>query len=70
MASNKIDWRKIVAEFNEFAGFSTQFCKDKNITKGQLFYYKKKFKDEDTVFCPINIKDDKKEISIFRKSNP
>lgn len=59
MAENKIDWRKTVDEYIKFKGSSSEFCKNRNITKGQLFYYKKKFLDEETVFCPININDRK-----------
>lgn len=59
MAENKIDWRKTVDEYIKFKGSSSEFCKNRNIIKGQLFYYKKKFLDEGTVFCPININDRK-----------
>ena len=31
------------------------FVITRNITKGQLFYYKKKFLEVGTTFCPINI---------------
>ena len=61
MANAKINWRKIVDEYIEFNGSSTKFCENRNISKGQLFYYKKKFISEDTVFCPINLKEDKTE---------
>ncbi len=59
MAENTINWRKTVDEYIKFNGSSTEFCKKRNITKGQLFYYKKKFKNEGSVFCPINIQENK-----------
>ena len=52
---NKIDWKKIVNEYLKFNGSARDFCNTRNITKGQLFYYKKKFLETDTTFCPINI---------------
>lgn len=59
--SNKIDWRKTIDEYIKFEGSSKEFCEDRNITKGQLFYYKKKFLDKGTVFCAIDINKDKAE---------
>jgi hypothetical protein len=53
--SKKIDWNKTVNEYLKFNGSAREFCNTRNITKGQLFYYKKKFLEVGTTFCPINI---------------
>lgn len=53
--SNKIDWKKTVNEYSKFNGSAREFCDTRNITKGQLFYYKKKFLESSTTFCPISI---------------
>src|SRR5471030_853750 len=53
--SNKVDWKKTVNEYSKFNGSAREFCDTRNITKGQLFYYKKKFLEAGTTFCPINI---------------
>lgn len=58
--SNKIDWNKTVTEYSKFNGSAREFCNTRNITKGQLFYYKKKFLEAGTTFFPVNI--DKGEI--------
>ena len=58
--SKKFDWNKTVNEYLKFNGSAREFCNTRNITKGQLFYYKKKFLEVDTSFFAINI--DKGEI--------
>lgn len=53
--SKKIDWNKTVNEYLKFNGSARDFCNTRNITKGQLFYYKKKLLEAGTIFCPISI---------------
>ena len=48
------EWQKIVNQYQIFDGTIDQFCQQKHITRSQLYYYKKKFKNQNsdsTEFC-------------------
>ncbi|HCW54097.1 MAG TPA: hypothetical protein DG753_10235 [Clostridium sp.] len=55
-----IDWEEIVAAFSSYEGSLKDFCASYNISKSQLYYYRKKFEKQDSInFHAISIKEEK-----------
>lgn len=55
--SNKQYWENILEKYSSYEGSLIDFCRENNITKHQLYYYKKKFKNENKpVFHAIALK--------------
>lgn len=51
-------WENVLAELSSYTGTVTSFCKEKNINKNQLYYYKRKSeKTSDGVFQAITLKE-------------
>jgi len=51
-------WENVLAELSSYTGTVTSFCKEKNINKNQLYYYKRKSqKVSDGVFQAITLKE-------------
>lgn len=55
-------WEEIVNQYQCFNGTINQFCQEKGITKSQLYYYRKKFNDQNqdsTEFCQVTLESTK-----------
>lgn len=55
-------WQEIVNQYQCFEGTINQFCQEKGITKAQLYYYRKKFNDQNqdsTEFCQVTLESTK-----------
>ncbi|WP_368250569.1 IS66 family insertion sequence element accessory protein TnpA [Intestinibacter bartlettii] len=56
------EWQKIVNQYQIFDGTIDQFCQQKHITRSQLYYYKKKIKNQNsdsTEFCQVTLESTK-----------
>ncbi len=74
MNSNEnINWREMVAAFSSYEGTLVNFCNVNHISKGQLYYYRKKFEKEDNIkFHAISMKEEriKTEITVAQTDSP
>ena len=55
-------WEEIVNQYQCFNGTINQFCQTKGITKAQLYYYRKKFNNQNqdsTEFCQVTLESTK-----------
>ena len=55
-------WEEIVNQYQYFNGTINQFCQTKGITKAQLYYYRKKFNNQNqdsTEFCQVTLESTK-----------
>ncbi|MFR1065286.1 IS66 family insertion sequence element accessory protein TnpA [Intestinibacter bartlettii] len=55
-------WEEIVNQYQCFNGTMNQFCQTKGITKAQLYYYRKKFNNQNqdsTEFCQVTLESTK-----------
>lgn len=73
-----IDWDNILKEFSSYDGTIKSFCEKHNISHHQLYYRRKRLKNNNTVFHGINfskkenIKENNKQIDSsisFKSSN-
>lgn len=65
--NENINWRELIASYASYEGRVSDFCNLNNISKNQLYYYRKKFKNEtDIQFHAISMKEEtsKREITI------
>ena len=57
MNFNEETWKEILEKFSSYEGTVTDYCKKNNITKGQFYYFKKKFnKETKPIFHAIEVK--------------
>ena len=55
-------WEEIINQYQCFNGTMNEFCQEKEITKSQVYYYRKKFdvqKQDSTEFCQVTLKSTK-----------
>lgn len=50
---NAETWREFLEKFSSYKGSVSSFCKENNISKGQFYYYKKRF-EKSNKFLKIN----------------
>lgn len=63
--NEKINWEEVVAEFSSYEGTLKDFCAANNISKNQLYYYRKKFKVKDNIqFHAISMKEEKSQTTL------
>lgn len=65
--NDNINWRELVTSYASYEGRLSDFCNLNNVSKNQLYYYRKKFKNEtDVQFHAISMKEEKskREITI------
>ena len=63
--NEKINWEEVVAEFSSYEGTLKDFCAANNISKGQLYYYRKKFEVKDNLqFHAISMKEEKAQTTV------
>jgi len=62
---NSINWKQLVNEFTSYEGTLISFCRQNNISKGQFYYYRKKFEEKENLkFHAISLKTEKLETQI------
>ena len=58
--NEKINWEEIVTSFSSYEGTLKDFCAANNISKSQLYYYRKKFEKQGYInFHAISMKEEK-----------
>ena len=63
--NEKINWEEVVAEFSSYEGTLKDFCAANNISKSQLYYYRKKFELKDNLqFHAISMKEEKAQTTV------
>lgn len=65
--NENINWRELVTSYASYEGRLSDFCNIHNVSKNQLYYYRKKFENEtDVQFHAISMKEEKskREITI------
>ena len=63
--NESIDWKEIVSAFSSYEGSLKDFCTMNEISKSQLYYYRKKFKKQDAInFHAISMKEEKSQTEI------
>ncbi|HCW53182.1 MAG TPA: hypothetical protein DG753_05485 [Clostridium sp.] len=62
---DNIDWKELVAAFSSYEGSLKDFCTMNEISKSQLYYYRKKFEKQSyTNFHSISMKEEKVQTEI------
>lgn len=63
--NEKINWEEIVTSFSSYEGTLKDFCAANNISKSQLYYYRKKFEVKDNLqFHAISMKEEKSQTTV------
>ena len=63
--NEKINWEEVVASFSSYEGMLKDFCAANNISKSQLYYYRKKFELKDNLqFHAISMKEEKAQTTV------
>lgn len=52
---NEIDWDEIIEKFSSYDGSIQDFCRENNISHHQLYYRRKKLREEKTAFHAIKL---------------
>lgn len=63
-------WKSILDDFSSYEGTITSFCKENNISKSQLYYYRKKSERVNgSIFHAISLKEKTEVIVDSRNTN-
>lgn len=63
--NDNIDWKEVVAAFSSYEGSLKDFCTMNEISKNQLYYYRKKFEKQGYInFHAISMKEEKAQTEI------